>query len=304
MLFFLKMRGLFFIPRLVFYTKKKIELTQAFLDHLLTDHKAGLIESFGSQPQFFIRYLEWDSQYFKCPTYKLEFAEWEGVMPFAKLAQGLINLKNELATRHPQYYLFTEIPSQDLIMVQALGEAGMKLIETRVTFFHDNLDNFTWEERFPVRIATEMDIPKLKQVAKTERNIFDRCHADPFFSDDVADEYLATFIENSVKGFTDIVLVPEDGTHLPGAFLSADYMTFFGKILGKNLGRMGITAVSREYRGWFIRLMVELFFLFKSKNVSLVYTNTQSTNYAIIRSFEKLGWKYGRCAHVFSVNKK
>lgn len=293
----------FFHSPFSFLRRNEAELAQLFLDNLMTAQKDGQIETFGHQARLFIRYLDWDSRYFSCPVYKIEFADWDLIdAPVEVLAQTLITLKNELLQRHTQYYLFSEVPSDDLVLLQALGVAGLKLIETRLTYSCD-LTTFNWPKRFPVRAATEMDIPNLRQAARESRNPFDRYHADPFFSQEKADEYLATFVENCVKGFSNKMLVPANGT-LPGAFMTADFMPTVSAIAGKNIARFGLAAISKERRGWYFRLMTEMLFLLKEQGVSLVYGNTQTTNYPVMRCVHKLLWEYGYTRHIFATGHK
>jgi dTDP-4-amino-4,6-dideoxy-D-galactose acyltransferase len=134
------------------------------------------------------------------------------------------------------------------------------------------------------------------------RNPFDRYHADPFFPQSVSDEYLATFIENSVNGFADIVMVPADGESLPGAFFSANLTPYKDSSVGLKLGRIVLVAVGEDRSGWHLRLMTEMTYHFKKCGVQVGYMATQSTNRAVIRNCEKLGYRYGRCTHVFATH--
>lgn len=242
---------------------------------------------FGSKASLFIQHLEWDSNYFNIPVYKLESVDWDKsiIDPVEVLVQELKTLKSKLA----HHYIFSEIPSEDLVLLQAVSAVGYKLIETRITYYYDDLQHFNHPDRFNIRLATKADIPSLRKVAIEARNPFDRYHADPFFTESVADEYLATFVENSVNGFADIVMVPEENT---GAFFTANIASSIGKIV--------LVAVGKEYKGWHLRLLVEMSYFFKERGVKVAYMVTQSTNRAVIRNCEKLGYRYGRCTHVFS----
>jgi dTDP-4-amino-4,6-dideoxy-D-galactose acyltransferase len=277
----------FFYSQFSFLRKNKIQLTKEFL--------ASLNDRFGTQAHIFIHFLEWDSNYFNCPVYKIEFIDWpdnQMTSPQDLLVKTLIDLKTELALRHPHYYLFAEIPSEDIYVLQAMSLAGLKLVETRLTYFFNDLKNYTWPERFSTRLATTDDIPNLRNVASGSRNNFDRYHADPFFSDIIADNYLETFVENSVKGFADFVLVPGDDGKSPDAFITVKIENDMAKIV--------LVAVNEACRGWFLRLTSELIFRLKTQNITYIHMTTQSTNRAVIHVFEKLGWKYGRSSHMFS----
>lgn len=294
----------FFHSPLGFLRAYQKQLSEDFLSKLAEAERDGHVRRFGSRATLLVRRLEWDSSYFKVPFYRLEFAEWDESVPDAAeaIAQSLKALTSELSDLHGRYYLFAEIPSEDLAMLQAMGYAGARLIETRLTYFRDDLQQFDRPIRSSVRLATEADIEALRRVAMDARNPFDRYHADPFFPQSVSDEYLATFIENSVKGFADIVMVPAEGESLPGAFFTANLTPCNDSAVGLKLGRLVLAAVGKNHRGWFLRLMTELTYHFKKCGVQVAYITTQSTNRAVIRNCEKLGYGFGRCTHVFATH--
>jgi dTDP-4-amino-4,6-dideoxy-D-galactose acyltransferase len=180
-----------------------------------------------------------------------------------------------------------------------MGLAGLPLIETRLTYFHDNVAAFYWPERFPVRIPTVADIPNLRHVAMQARNLYDRCHADSFFSEKLADDYLATFVENSVKGFADRVLVPAVDDNMPDAFFTANVMKTQMDI---DIGRIVLVAIGAARQGWHLKLMAEMTDWFKTQKINVACMTTQSTNRAVIRNSEKLGFRYGRATHLFSTH--
>lgn len=280
----------YFHSPLSFLKEYQKQLSEDFLSKLSKDEKR-----FRSKISLFIRRLEWDSHYFNVPVYKLEFADWDEsvVDPTDTLAQELKSLKLELSYLHNKYYLFSEIPSEDLTMLQAASLAGYRLVETRITYFCDDLQQFNRSDRFNVRLASKDDIPSLRRVAMEARNSFDKYHADPFFTESVADEYLAVFIENSVNGFADIVIVPTENA---GAFFTANIES----PIGIKLGKIILVAVGKECKGWHFKLLTEMSYLFKERGIQVAYMVTQSTNRAVIRNCEKLGYRYGRCTHVFS----
>lgn len=298
--------------RAIFYTPLSFMHRQAesFADEFLAGLNVSIadkhIECFSSRARLMVRHLPWDSQYFQCPTYRLDFADWADgdPTPIDSLAHTLTALKDELSRRHPRYYLFMEVPSEDLTMLQALGLAGYRLIETRLTYFRDDLHAFNYPRRFSVRPATEADIPDLRNVAMSMANRFDRFHADSFFPTALADGFLATFVENSVGGFADIVLVPAGFGDMPGAFLTGNFMPDQPALAGVKIGRMVLSAVAINRRGWYLKLISELSYYFQECGVSLCYLTTQSTNQAVIRVWEKLGYHYGKSTHIFATHEE
>lgn len=297
----------FFHSPLSFIRNQDELLTANFYENIINGVRKNTIQVSGSKARCFFKYLEWDSKFINYPTYRIEFVDWDKTItdPLKEVTQTILDLKKELSARHSHYYLFAEIPSEDLVMIQALGGVGFKLIETRLTYFHDNIAEYSWPHRYSVRQATDMDIPNLRTVAMEARNNFDRLHADAFFSDGLADSYLGTYIENSIKGFSDLVLVPDEvinGSNLPGAFFAGDLISQQKSPLGISSGSIVLTAAGPSRRGWHLKLMSEMCLHFQQQGVQLVYMKTQPTNRAVIRNCEKLDWKYGNCTHIFATH--
>jgi dTDP-4-amino-4,6-dideoxy-D-galactose acyltransferase len=293
-----KERAYFYSPLSFLHTRKD-ELAEHFTDTLYGDLQSGAVQWVGTNARLALRYLKWDSNYFEKPTYRIEFADWADTLsdPCGQLTQTLKVLKDELSVRHGSYHLFTEIPSEDLLVMQALGLARFRLIETRLLYFRDDMENFQYPQRFPVRAANADDIPNLRKVAMESRNNYDRVHADCMITESLADAYLGTFIENSVKGFADMVLVPNDNTDKdPDAFFTATKSSH----LGIGMGCIVLVAVGKERRGWHLNLMAEMSHHFRECGLQVSYMTTQSTNRAVIRNCEKLGYRYGKSTHVFS----
>lgn len=176
--------------------------------------------------------------------------------------------------------------------------AGWRVVESRLTYYHDKLQQFDHSHRFKVREARMDDIANLRQVAAVSRNAFDRFHADFFFSPATADAYLSTFVENSVNGFADVVLVPAVDENAPNAFLTGSFVRGIQELPHRRIARMILSAVGEQRRGWYVKLISELSHYFKERGVDTCFMTTQSTNRAVIRTWEKLGYSFGRCAHV------
>ncbi len=264
----------------------------------------GEIGSTDDSPSVLYRKLDWDSQYFAIPVYRLEFASCHGDFGAAALqalAGAYRTLLAQLVQRHQRFYVFADVPSEDLLVFQAMGLAGFRLIETRVTYYRNDIQAFESEERYPTRLASEADIPNLKDVARRARNAFDRYHADPFFTPAQADDYVATYVANSVLGFSDMVIVPAPDSEQPGAFLTGAFDRRHGKVCGMTMARIPLTAVATERSGWNRRLNSELMHWFKDRGTQMIYTTTQATNRAAIRVLESLHYSFGRCTHVLAI---
>jgi hypothetical protein len=300
---------------LSFLRRQRANLAEHQAWTLLESDDPGLLR-FGSDALAWVRRLEWDTKFFGWPMYRLEFAvtrpDREGI---GALATTLIGIRRELAAANETFYLSAEVPAEDVVVLQALGLAGFGLVETRLTYFRDDVRNFSWPRRFAVRPATPADIGHLRAVAVKARNPYDRYHADPFF-DVVADDYLAKFVEASVMGFADIVLVPDDASgDPPGAFVTARITTPPACPLGRahdcpirpGIGQFVLGADTRQSRGlmrtpWSVLGMAEMLHLFRERSLGVAWMTTQASNRPMIRAIEMLGCRYGRAAHVLATS--
>ncbi|PKH62388.1 hypothetical protein CXF83_09230 [Shewanella sp. Choline-02u-19] len=247
---------------------------------------------------FIVKELKWDSEYFQLPTFKLQAILFDhGDVNL--LAAAIIFFQKSFFKEHGQY-CFTFIPSEDILVLQALTLAKFKLIETRLTYYGANISNFT-SERFDVREATQNDIPNLKRVASMMVNEYDRVHADPAIDNNLADKFLATYVEESIKGFADVVLVPNEKSTQPDAFVSANYLKGSWEDLGCNASQMVLSAVSNTTcKGWYKKLIIEMTHHLKEQGTDYVYFHPASTNRAVIHTYETLGFKFGQAGHILS----
>ncbi len=251
----------------------------------------------GKDHVFVIKYLKWDSDYFKIKTYKLLFVLYDH--HDYEILKAAVQKFTSLFFTEKGIYCFSEIPSEDIFTIQALNESRFKLVENRLTYYLDlNKINF---ERNQVRPANSGDIQNLKRVARSMRNEFDRFHAETIFNQSIADEFLATYIEESIKGFSDYVIVPNENTVPPDAFLTANYLIEEWDSIGEKISKMVLSAVSSETcKGWYIKLISEMAYHLKGKGANYAFMHPATTNKAVIHSYEKLGCKYGKCIHVLT----
>jgi dTDP-4-amino-4,6-dideoxy-D-galactose acyltransferase len=249
----------------------------------------------------FAEKLPWDSEFFGYGVGKIN-----GIFPlsdpyyrpYADYTRGidaLIKLSKEKGIK----YLFANVDSRDLALIQSMGKLGFSLIETRLAYQRD-IRNYEYKERFPVRIAKEEDIESLGSAAITMVNMYDRFHSDPFISKKDADRLMYKWVEASIKeGFADITMVPD--FKKPTAFVTV-------KFHKNNWGKWGIkivqpilSAVGNEYKGWYRKIISEINYYSSGLGVEHCYVTTQVTNYGVLWVWETLGFHFGRCEHVFRI---
>jgi dTDP-4-amino-4,6-dideoxy-D-galactose acyltransferase len=273
----------------------------------------GRIHVAGVDARWYWHRLEWDSAYFGVPMIRLESAAWDLDVgdPVEELAHVAGSLRAEMKAAHGRYYVFAELPATDCQPLQALGLSGFRLVETRLTYFVPDTSAFDWPEHYPVRKAELGDMPHLRDVAASARNRCDRYHADPFFGDVVADRYLATYAEESVKGLADFIVVPDPGDGAPpGGFFTVKVAEPSRCAFGRNhvcpldmgVGRIPLVAVGASRSGWHLRLLVETTRMLATRSVRVACMTTQATNRAVVRNCEKVGYRLGSVTHILAAS--
>jgi len=263
------------------------------------DHFGWTTVISGEPHHILFRHLKWDSDFNQIPTFKMEYILF-GHDRIGLLMDAVSRFVEHLFSDGPKYCFF-EIPSEDILMIQALNLCRFRLTETRLHHYLSNLEQFH-HPRFRVRRAGQEDIPTLCEVAKNSRNPYDRLHADAFFENHLADEYLATFVANAVNGFSDLVLVPDEPGVPSKAFLAANIRDNASDGLCTKISRLALAAVDPACKGWFSKLTSEFVYLARGAGSQFAMTTTQATNRGSIRSFEKLGFRLGSVSHIFSIS--
>lgn len=245
---------------------------------------------------FYVKYLDWDSNFNGFKTYKLIFCLYKH-RNFLILNKAIEKFMKSFFLE--ECYLFIDVPSEDIFFIQALNYNRFKLVETRLNHYIENLEDYKFE-RFPVRLANNVDIPSLKEVASNTINSYDRLHADEVISQELADRYLATYIENALNGFSDAVIVPDLKNEKVKGFMVLNLLKKDSTKLGRKIGRLQLSAIDSSLKGWYIKLASEAIYYAKTKGVKSMLVTTQSTNRAAFHSSEKQGFKLGSVTHVLT----
>jgi len=262
-----------------------------FLEKLFDRNQELLQNNEFNQPAntILVKKLDWDSEFFNADIFKLEFIP--DIQDLPATIEEVISLS--LATN--RWNVFAEVPSEEIHCFSKLTSWGFQLVETRFTYYH-TLDKIQ-EENVCVREAGILDIPSLKATASGAVNLFDKYHADPFFSIEDANRYLETYIENCVNGFAEKVFVPD--LPAPSSFVALGRIQYPGFDVFP-LYRIPLTACLPANKGMHYHLCLHALLYAKSQSAKCLVMTTQSTNKAVIHNCEKLGFKFGSCTHLFS----
>ena len=249
--------------------------------------------------QFLYAFLPWDSEFFGAPVYKVFTLLFADDTPAAALATAGSAFRWQLG-QEGAAYCFAELPAEDTRVAQALGDAGWRLVETRLTYFRDALATFE-QPRYSVRSAQPAEAEVVGQISAAARNEYDRFHADQWFApDDKGDRFLALYAAAAVKGYCDEVLVPAEAGLPMDSFLAISDLREHATRLHSGFSRVVLTAVGPANRGWHLKLVSETVQRARQQGAEYVLMTTQATNRAVLRTCEKLNFKIGGCSHVLA----
>ena len=264
------------------------------LERIITSGKASCITDQNGNSLTF-ELLEWDSSFFGRPIYKVHFLSLTENSTLVNINGLFDQLFSSIQESNDDLYLFTEVPSEDLEVIESISSSGWKLIETRLTFFNSNISSIESNVHDKIRLATSDDIDDLRETAVKAKNQYDRFHSESFFSEGEIDRFMAVFIENSVREREDYVVVPKTGpanAFFAGSKVQIDETTV--------AGRMTLSAVSTDRKGWHIHLTRGLCQCFIENQIETAVMTTQSTNRAVLTNLMKLDFSFGKASHVFS----
>ena len=246
------------------------------------------------------QHLPWDSAYFATPMVRLFTGLFGPDATVEQLAQSAEALCKHLGSLYTDFYAFSIVPAEDPRLFQALTSAGWRLVETRLTFYRDQLADF----RCPVhavRAAAATEAGQIGRIAAAARNPYDRFHADPWFGQSRADAYLARYAENTVSaGLASTVLVPDEPDLPVDSFLAISDLRHDDMAVRIRLSRVLLTAVGPANRGWHFKLTAETLRRAQALGHEAVLMTTQATNHAVFRTAEKLGFRLGATSHVLA----
>jgi dTDP-4-amino-4,6-dideoxy-D-galactose acyltransferase len=297
---------LFFYSPYNFLRQLAVETQQAMFGTGLASDYASKVnhhvfefQQGAAQVQFLYAFLPWDSDFFGGPVYKLFTILFTDDTPSDVLAAAGSAFRKMLGQQDATY-CFAELPAEDTRVAQALGDAGWRLVETRLTYFRDELLAFD-QPRYPVRYARTTEATAVGQVSAAARNEYDRFHADQWFSpDDKGDRFLARYAAAAVEGYCDAVLVPAEPGLPLDSFLAISDLREHAISLGAGFSRVVLTAVGPMNRGWHLKLVSETVHRAREQGAEYVLMTTQATNRAVFRTCEKLNFKVGGCSHVLA----
>jgi GNAT superfamily N-acetyltransferase len=240
------------------------------------------------------RMLDWDSDFFGFPCGTLSFVHARGDGP------ARLGAYRELLPRAARWFrargarfVTVKCDSRDTALVQALTEAGCRMVEVQVNLWHDlaRIPAPGLAPGFALRASRDEDLPALRDVSAASR--WDRFHADHAFPAGLTDAFRRTWIGNLHASASDEVLVAEaDGRAAGFVTTRLDPQMQAGQIKlvgvapasrGRGLGTALVLRALESMRGRAVRMLVQ----------------TQASNCESVRLYLKAGFAWAPSGATF-----
>jgi len=221
-------------------------------------------------------YLEWDSHFFGHPIARLNRR---------RLGQQDVNAAVEWCTANGIECLYFLADPNDP-MTSALAEKNNFMqVDVRMTFERPVTDRDRSQDGLaqgPIRPAAESDLQTLKEIARTSHRA-SRFYFDHHFQQSECDALYETWIEKSVRGYAQAVLVAQAAT-LPAGYISCH--------LREDEAQIGLAAVSPQQRAMGVGTKLTRAFLAwaAEQGATRATVVTQGRNLAAQRLYQRNGF--------------
>ncbi|MSR78068.1 MAG: GNAT family N-acetyltransferase [Candidatus Omnitrophica bacterium] len=230
-----------------------------------------------------IRYLDWDSQFFRVKiAYLAPKRIRESILKFAFL-------KCEEESVECLYYL---CDCHDSESVRLAERNGFHFTDIRLTFERDIADWKPLNTRGPSEIVIRECLPEdLKMIQKIAEDNYQhsRYYFDHHFSKEICQKFYSDWVSKSSRGeFDDLVFVVSSDRKIIG-FICC-------KRVSNNLGRIGLIGVDRQRQaqGVGIGLVEKACEWFHNQGILRVEVVTQGRNLPAQKFYQKCGFQIAR----------
>ena len=222
-------------------------------------------------------FLDWDSKFFERRIARVKINQ---------LDAGSIARINDWCASEKIDCLYFLADFDDPETIRQAEANDFNLIDIRLTFEQKpqpQIANPADEHNIIIRSATTADIPALREIAKVSHTD-SRFYYDANFAKEKCDELYALWIENSLGGFADFVLVADWQNEVLG------YLT--GSISRDKIGNIGLVSVRADAQGKGVgkKLVAASLTEFAACGAARVEVVTQGRNTRAQRLYQKNGF--------------
>ncbi len=195
-------------------------------------------------------------------------------------------------------HITVRVPSYDKRKLNTFLKNNYVVNDTLIEYFFDfkKEKNKNFENICIFRDAKESDLPIIKDIARNSYKI-DRFHSDEALDNDMCDKYYEKWVENSVHGFAERVIVPEYNGKVCGFSTWKTY-------IDEGVGRLVLTAMDDSVRGLgiYTRMVAEgvKWIQKEYSNLKGVMAGTQLDNIPSQRAWIRVGFSVCNSMYVLS----
>lgn len=244
--------------------------------------------------------LKWDSNIYDLAIGNFDVLSMSPNLTLAARPRWTVEMVQEAtmyAFDHKIDMLFTRVQLTDLVWIQALEQAGFKLMDIQCPMVLQNLSLEhvrTIKRQFDttVRDVSSEDVPAIISFGKCAFG-YSHLYADPLLPKMQSDKLHETWLRNDCNGRADFVLVAEANDRVFG-FIAGLWNDSYEKIFGIGHGHIDLIAVAEDMRGRGIgsQLIAACMQRFLIRGASLVTVSSQATNLGAIRLYQGCGFEF------------
>ncbi|HSU17088.1 GNAT family N-acetyltransferase [Longimicrobium sp.] len=243
--------------------------------------------------------LPWDSEVLGVPSARVSVLSWggwddAGAMRIGAVVGGAVREADASGAR----LLVLRADARDARAVPALEDAGFRLADTLVTFATQRLEAPEDAAR-GVDAAEERDLDALRRIARGFRT--GHFHADPRIPSARAEDVYVRWIENSLAGRADAVLVGRDERDAVEGFITCRMDRRRSASLPRPHGVIELVAADAAAQGRGVggRLVAAALRWFAAQGAGSAEVGTQIDNLGAVRLYERSGFRIAGFSHTF-----
>jgi dTDP-4-amino-4,6-dideoxy-D-galactose acyltransferase len=240
------------------------------------------------------RKLRWDTEMFGFPAARLELVLYEGDYhegraTVSDLIQRIVGDCRAAGVEH----IVARIDANDLPTLHALEREGFEIIDGILTFSlrlpRERI--LPPASGFEIRHFQRTDLDDVLAIARSAY-VFDRFHADPSLTREIADRVTETWVRCSCSGDADAVILACYAGTL-AAYVTCNIHKETSDVLGTTFATIGMVATHSDFRGKGAGTCATIGALnwFQQQGVDVVEVGTQLANVAASRLYESNGFR-------------
>lgn len=247
-------------------------------------------------------HLSWDSAIYNLKMGRIDFLFSEGdYLTQLEVNRALLTHLFNMTRNRGYYHISAKSDSRDLAGIHAFIGKGYLLMDTMMKYVYNmRFEVSTPECDLLIRSFEEKDLAEVLELTYLIFNDhFDRFHLDPSLSKEKSTELHIKWVENSCRGYADVVLLAEINERIIG-FHTCRFSKKLQDIIGLRVGVNDLGGVHPNCRskGIITSINREAIKILKGK-LDYVEAPVHVHNLPVQRALSKVGYRMANSYHDF-----